>query len=98
AGAVHELATGGDLRPLLLSPVDEPGDVVALTSRDQRAHLRVRVHDVPDLDRLHGRNQLRYDVLEDPRAGEHPRGRRAVLTGVRVAGELQRLDELLDVC
>ena len=78
-------------------PGDEPGHPVQLAGVVQRTEGRVLVVRAGRYLRLGLLGQRRGELVVDPRAGEHPGGRGAVLAGVEVAGDRDGLGGLLRV-
>src|SRR5213593_2990897 len=97
ARAGHGLAAGEHVRPLLPGPVDEARDALALRVGDERPHLGLLLLRVAHNERLDRGDELREHGVVDLRSGHDAGGSGAVLSGVRVPGELQHLDQLGDV-
>ena len=94
AGPLGLRAAGDDLRALGAA-LEKALDALALARRVDRAERRVGRERVADHEALRLLGQPGDDVVVDLRAGEHARGRGAVLAGVVVAGAGDRLQRAL---
>ena len=97
AAVADRRAAGHDGR-LAVEPLEEAEHALLLLLRDHRAHVDVvAVGRVADLHRLDDALGLREHVVVDRLADQNPGRRGAVLAGVPVAADLDRLGDLLRV-
>src|SRR5207302_4338245 len=74
-------ASGHDLRALLRSALDEAVDALSVSLRDQRAHLRLRIERVTDLQLPHLAGELRDELVVERFFDQDARARLAALAG-----------------
>ena len=94
AAVAERLATGDDGRLRVDGPLEEAEHALLLLCRDDRAHpISSSVAGSPTVSASTALTASREHVVVDPLADEDPRRGGAVLTGVEVAADLDRLGD-----
>ena len=97
AMTVGAYAAGHDLGAVA-GTIDHALDLVGLGLRDERAHLDVvALGRIAPLDRLDLAGHLRHELVVDLRPGDDAGRGRAILAGVPVAPQLDRLGDGVEV-